>query len=73
MGSPYTVQADENSGLALDQSLSTVDCLHVLGFCLNLQQRTMQLLSHSFPLPSGMGRRIRRKQGKNSWAGMRMV
>jgi len=33
-------------------------------FCLNLQQRTMQLLPHSFPLPGGMGRRIGRKRQK---------
>jgi len=38
----------------------------VLWLCLNLQQRTMQLLSHSFPLPGGMGRRIRGEKGKNS-------
>jgi len=35
----------------------------VLWFRLNLQQRTTQLLSHSFP-PDGMGRRIRRKKVK---------
>lgn len=40
MDSPYTVQADENSALALDQSLSTVVCLHTSGlhrkfFCNN--------------------------------------
>jgi len=29
-----------------------------------LQQRSTQLLSHSFPLPSGKGRRIRRKKAK---------
>jgi len=27
----------------------------------------------SFPLPSRMGRRIRRKKGKNSWDGMRRL
>ena len=36
----------------------------VLWFCLNLHQRTTQLLPHSLPLPSGMGRRIRRKKAK---------
>jgi len=44
----------------------------LLWFCLNLQQSSTQLLSHSFPLPSGMGRRIKEK-GKNSWVGMRTV
>jgi len=28
---------------------------------------------HSFPLPGGMGRRIRRKKAKTSWVGMRTV
>jgi len=45
----------------------------LLWFCLNLQQRTMRLLSQSFPLPNGMGRRIRRKKGKNPRAGTRTV
>jgi len=29
-----------------------------------LRQRTTQLLAHSFPLPGGIGRRIRRKKAK---------
>jgi len=41
----------------------------LLWFCLNLQQSTTQLLSHSFPLPSGMGRRIRRIKAKTRGLG----
>jgi len=36
------------------------------GFASIRNKRTTQLLSHSFPLSGGMGRRIRRKEGKNS-------
>jgi len=36
----------------------------MLWFYFNLQQRTTQLLSPSFPLPGGIGRRIRRKKAK---------
>jgi len=42
------------------------DICKVLWFSLSWQHRTMQLLSHFSSLPSGMGRRIRRKR-QNSW------
>ena len=46
---------------------------HLVWFCLNLQQKNTQLLSHSFLFPGRMGRRIRSKKGKNLWVGMRTV
>jgi len=55
----------------LDSSSLLPGSPKVFWFCLNLQLRTTQLLSHSFPLASRIGRR--KEKGKNSWLGMRTV
>jgi len=43
---------------------SKFKCIRLLWLSLSWQQRTTQLLSHSFPLPGGVGKRTRREKAK---------
>jgi len=66
----WDIFKDFGSKSCLLQSIGMVQdqfvLLSLLWFSFSWKQRTTQLLSHSFTLPAGMGKRIRRKRQNSS-------